>query len=378
MINVFQPSLGNEELKKIEEVFASNWLGKGKLVNEFENKFAGHLGTEWKNIKSTNCCTEGLFSSMKILDVKEDEEVIMPTISFVGAANAVCANKSKLVFCDVDKRTLNVTAKDIEKKITNKTKAILLLHYGGVPCDMDEIMEMAECYKIPVIEDSACSVASKYKGKSCGTMGDIGIWSFDAMKILVCGDGGALYIKDEEKADYAEKLLYFGLESKTGYSNTVDSKWWEFEISQFGHRSIMNDVTAAMALVQLERLDGFIQRRKEIHQMYNAGLADLDWLDLPLAIKEDCESSYYFYHIQVEKGKRDLLASYLREKGIYTTFRYYPLHWVSLYGHKSEVFENAEYAANNTLCIPIHQSLKNEEVVYIIEQIRAFGEKYNM
>lgn len=378
MINVFQPSLGNEELKKIEEVFSSNWLGKGKLVNEFENKFANYLSTDCKNIKSTNCCTEGLFSSMKILEIKEDEEVIMPTISFVGAANAVCANKSKLVFCDVDKRTLNVTAKDIEKKITNKTKAILLLHYGGIPCEMDEIMEMAGSYKIPVIEDSACSVASKYKGKACGTIGDIGIWSFDAMKILVCGDGGALYIKDEERAKFAEKLLYFGLESKSGYSNTVDSKWWEFEISQFGHRSIMNDVTAAMALVQLERLDGFIQRRKEIHQMYNEGLAELNWLDLPQTIKENSESSYYFYHVQIKKDKRDLLASYLREKGIYTTFRYYPLHWVSLYGQKSEVFENAEYAANNTLCIPIHQSLKDEEVIYIIEQIRAFGKKFDL
>lgn len=378
MINVFQPSLGNEELKKIEEVFSSNWLGKGKLVNEFENKFANYLNTDCKNIKSTNCCTEGLFSSMKILEIKEDEEVIMPTISFVGAANAVCANKSKLVFCDVDKRTLNVTAKDIEKKITNKTKAILLLHYGGIPCEMDEIMEMAGSYKIPVIEDSACSVASKYKGKACGTIGDIGIWSFDAMKILVCGDGGALYIKDEERAKFAEKLLYFGLESKSGYSNTIDSKWWEFEISQFGHRSIMNDVTASMALVQLERLDGFIQRRKEIHQMYNEGLAELNWLDLPQTIKEYSQSSYYFYHVQIKKDKRDLLASYLREKGIYTTFRYYPLHWVSLYGQKSEVFENAEYAANNTLCIPIHQSLKNDEVIYIMEQIKNFGKKYNL
>ncbi len=378
MINVFQPSLGDDELKKISEVFSSNWLGKGELVSEFENKFANYLGANTQNIKSTNCCTEGLFSSMKILGIKEDEEVIMPTISFVGAANAVCANKSKLVFCDVDKRTLNVTAKDIEKKITNKTKAILLLHYGGVPCEMDEIMEMARAYKIPVIEDSACSIASKYKSKACGTIGDVGIWSFDAMKILVCGDGGALYIKDEEKANYAEKLMYFGLESKSGFSNAIDNKWWEFEISQFGHRSIMNDITAAMALVQLEKLKGFIQRRKEIHQMYNDALANIGWLDLPYQIKKDCESSYYFYHIQVKNDKRDQLASYLRNKGVYTTFRYYPLHWVSLYGQKNQRFENAEYASNHTLCIPIHQSLKNEEVIYIIEQIKEFGKKFNL
>ena len=378
MINVFQPSLGKEELEKIKEVFDTNWLGKGKKVSEFENKFAEYLGVADKNIKSMNCCSEGLFSSMKILEIKENEEVILPTISFVGAANAVCANKSRLVFCDVDEHTLNATAKSIEEKITDKTRAILLLHYGGVPCEMDEIMEMADSYHIKVIEDSACSVASKYKGKACGTIGDIGIWSFDAMKILVCGDGGALYVKDKERAEYAEKLMYFGLESKSGYTNTVDSKWWEFEISQFGHRSIMNDITATMALVQLEKLTGFIARRKEIHQAYNEGLADVEWLKFPDKISIDCQSSYYFYHIQLQNGKRDELAAYLREKGIYTTFRYYPLHWVSLYGCKNEVFPSAESASNKTLCIPIHQSLKDEEVLYIIEQIKAFGKLYNL
>ena len=373
MINVFQPSLGNEELDSIRQVFESNWLGKGKRVDEFEQKYADYLSVDKRNIHTMTCCSEGLFSSMKILQINPGDEVILPTISFVGAANAVCANQSKLVFCDVDKRSLNVTAKNIERKITSKTKAVLLLHYGGVPCEMNEIMEMADSYHIKVIEDSACSVASKYNGKSCGTIGDLGIWSFDAMKILVCGDGGAIYIKDKNRAEYAEKLMYFGLESKSGFSNTVDSKWWEFEISQFGHRSIMNDITASMAIVQLQRLNGFIERRKEIHNLYSKLLANLQWLELPLRIKDNCESSYYFYHIQMKNNMRDELAMYLRQKGIYTTFRYYPLHKVSMYGCKNEKYENAEYAANHTLCIPIHQTLSDEEVIFISEQIKDFG-----
>lgn len=319
------------------------------------------------------CCSEGLFSSLKVLEINQGDEVIIPTISFVGAANAICANKSKLVFCDVDKRSLNVTAKNIEQKITAKTKAVMILHYAGVPCEMDEIMEMADSYHIKVIEDSACSVASKYKGKACGTIGDLGMWSFDAMKILVSGDGGALYVRDKERAEFAEKLMYFGLESKSGYSNSVDSKWWEFEISQFGHRNIMNDVTAAMALVQLEKLNGFIKRRKEIHELYNKSLKNVSWLRIPDEIGKDRESSYYFYHIQLHNDRRDELAMYLRKQGIYTTFRYYPLHWVSLYGHKNDIYSNAEYAANHTLCIPIHQALKNEEVKYIVEKIKEYG-----
>lgn len=372
MINVFQPSLGEEELKRIESVFKSNWLGKGKLTAEFESQFADYLHVAGKQVRSTNCCSEGLWNSMELFDFQEGDEIILPSISFVGTGNSICAHKLKPVFCDVNERTLNVTAENIEEKITPKTKAVVLIHYGGVPCDMDPILNLAEKYHLRVIEDSACSVSSTYKGRACGTLGDMGMWSFDAMKVLVCADGAALYFKDPEIANRAEKLMYFGLESKSGYSNSVDSKWWEFEISCFGHRSIMNDVTAAMALEQLKKLPSFIDRRKEIHDIYSKELGTEDWLKIPENIPDDCTSTYYFYHIQMEKEEdRDLLAAYLRKNEIYTTFRYYPLHWVKLYG-ATEKLPNTEKAARETLCLPIHQSLSNEEVYYIIEKIKEF------
>ncbi len=374
MINVFQPSLGKEELDRIEQVFASNWLGKGKLNDEFETGFAAHLKTTREHVFTTNCCSEGLFSSMHIFDIHEGDEVIMPSISFVGAGNAVCAAGAKLVLCDVDKRTLNVRACDIEKKITNKTKAIMLIHYGGVPCEMDEIKALAEKHHLYLLEDSACSVSSTYKGQACGTIGDMGMWSFDAMKILVCGDGGMIYLKDPEKKIAAEKWLYFGLESKSGYSNSVDKKWWEYDVSSFGHRSIMNDVTAAMAVEQLKKLPSFIQRRKEITERYNEQLQGLNWLDLPQPLPDYCTSSYYFYHIQVKQdGHRDLLAKYLRDHDIYTTFRYYPLHRVKHYAIQGD-FPNTDYAADHTLCLPVHQSLSNEDVDEVARRIREYGE----
>lgn len=378
MINVFQPSLGSEELERIKDVFSSNWLGKGKLNDEFEEGFAAHLKTTREHVFTTNCCSEGLFASMHIFDIHEGDEVIMPTISFVGAGNAVCACGAKLVLCDVDRRTLNVRASDIEKKITDKTKAIMLIHYGGVPCEMDEIKELADKHHLYLLEDSACSVYSTYKGTACGTIGDMGMWSFDAMKILVCGDGGMIYLKDPERKKQAEKWLYFGLESKSGYSNSVDKKWWEYDVSSFGHRSIMNDVTAAMAIEQLKKLPSFIQRRKQIHEIYDELLKDVSWIDLPPVIPNDCTSSYYFYHIQVKiDGQRDLLAKYLRENGIYTTFRYFPLHRVHHYAIKGS-FPNADYAADHTLCIPIHQSLTDNEVSFIAEKIVEYGKKNSL
>lgn len=372
MINVYQPKLGKEEISAIEKVFESNWLGKGKLTAQFETDFASHLGVDSKQIVSTNCCSEGLFLSMDMFDIHEGDEIILPTCSFVGAANAIKHAGAEIAFCDIDRRTLNATAETIEKAITDKTKAILLIHYGGVSCEMDEIMTLAKKYNLKVIEDAACGVASTYKGQALGTIGDMGMWSFDAMKILVSGDGSMLYFNNEELRNRAEKLMYFGLESKSGYSNSVDKKWWEFEISSFGHRAIMNDITAAMGLEQLKKLPSFIQRRHKIHDMYMEGLKDISWLMLPPEMKDYQTSSYYFYHIQVEGDDRDQLAKYLRDNDIYTTFRYYPLHWVEFYGHSDESYPDAEWAANHTLCLPIHHSLSDDEVSYIIERIRNY------
>lgn len=374
MINVMQPTLGKEELDRIKEVFDSNWIGKGKLVFDFEKAYAEHLGSTQNKVLSTNCCSEGLFSSMHLCDIKAVDEVIVPTISFVGAGNAVCANGSKLVLCDVNPRTLNATPEDIEKVITNKTKAILLHHYGGVPCEMDRIMQLADLYGLKVIEDCAPGVCSSYKGQAIGTFGDIGMWSFDAMKILVCGDGAILHFKNPELRAKADKWLYFGLEAKSGYENSVAQKWWEFDISCYGHRAIMNNVTAAMALEQLKKLPDFMNKRANVHKMYNEGLKDLTWIDLPLPIEEDCKSSYYFYHIQLKNGKRNELARYLRERGIYTTYRYFPLHRVHYYGVNGS-FPNADYAADNTLCLPMHQSLTTNEIEMIIGIIKEFGRK---
>lgn len=377
MINVFQPSLGKEELARIEKVFQSNWLGKGKLNDEFEKGFAQHLNVDRKHIFTTNCCSEGLFTSMHMFDIKPGDEVIMPTISFVGAGNAVCNAGAKLVLSDVDPRTLNVRASDIEPLITKNTKAVMFIHFGGIPCEMDEILALAKKYNLKVIEDSACSVSSTYKGRACGTMGDMGMWSFDAMKILVCADGSMLYFKDPEMKIKAEKWLYFGLESASGYSNSIDKKWWEYDVSSFGHRAIMNDVTAAMAVEQLKKLPKFIERRKEIHEIYDRELSNISWLDIPEPLKDYCTSSYYFYHIQVKKGERDDVAKYLRDQDIYTTFRYFPLNRVKHYNIRGS-FPNADYAADHTLCLPLHQSLSDNDVAQVIQAIKDYGKKNNL
>jgi aminotransferase len=374
MINVFQPSLRQEELDAVGKVFESNWVGKGKLTDLFEADFARYIGTDRSLIRSVNCCTEGLFQSMNLLGIEPGDEIILPTISFVGAANAVAGSGARPVFCDVDTETLNITAELIEQKITPKTKAVALLHYGGVPCPMDEIVGLLRPKGIALIEDNACSVASRYKGKACGTSGDIGVWSFDAMKILVTGDGGMIYCKDPEMAQRSEKELYLGLLNGSGYSSHGQTTWWEFEISCYGRRAIMNDVASAIGLEQLKKLPNFVSRRKEVHEFYNRGLSDVDWLKIPPQIPSYSESSYYFYWIQMRPDIRDRLAKHLRDNGIYTTFRYYPLHWVKYYQACTSL-PNAEKAAQTTLCIPIHQSLSESDLHKVVSSIREFGNR---
>ena len=374
MINVFQPSLGKEELDELAIVFQSNFIGKGNYVNDFEQGFAKSLKQNPENFFSTTSCTEGIFLSSDIFSFSNKDEIIVPSISFPAIGNAVLSKGSKLVVCDVDRHSLNTASKYIEEKISKKTKAIFLNHYGGVPCDMDPIIELAQAHNIILIEDAACAPKSFYKGQAIGTFGDMGVWSFDAMKILSTGDGAMIYLKDKEILQAAKEFLYLGLpaKEKSGFDKAANENniWWEYEINSFGRRAIMNNIAGAIGCVQLKKLEQFIQRRKEIDSMYREGLSGIEWLELPPKIHKNVKSSYYFFWIQLEK--RDELAKYLLRNDIYTTFRYFPLNRIPLFGNTDSVLRNTKYCMERTLNLPIHQSLTLEDVQKVIDSIRNF------
>ena len=375
MINLFQPNLGEEELALIKDVFASNWLGKGAVVKDFEHKFAENLSSNPEKFLSTTSCTEAIFLSAKLFNFAKGDEIIVPTISFPSVGSAIIESEAKIVFCDVDKHSLNVRAKDIQKVISNKTKAVYITHYGGVPCEMDEIMELCNQNKILVIEDSACAVRSFYKGQACGTIGDMGMWSFDAMKTLSTADGGMMYIKDVDKRIEAEENLYLGLpvKSKSGLDSSSENaaNWWEFEMNRTGRRAIMNNVTAAMGLSQLNKLSTFIDKRKNIFEKYTKELESICDIKLPPTPEFKYTSSYYFFWIQTEH--RDELAKFLLDKGVYTTFRYWPLDKIELFSEYAiKDYPNSDYAASHTLNIPLHQSLSDEDVNLIINSIKEY------
>lgn len=375
MINIFEPSLGQEELDALKEVFASNWIGRGEHVLRFEREFAASLQVDAAHFTTTNSCTEAIFLAADLFNFGPGNEIIVPAVSFIAVGNAIVARGATMVLCDVDSRSLNATPELIEGKITPRTRAVFVNHYGGIACDMEPIMALCRERGIAVIEDAACAPRSFYRGRAVGTIGDMGMWSFDAMKIVCTGDGGMIYLRDPEQLVEAKEQLYMGLPNRqtSGIDSAAcgASSWWQFEINRPGRRAIMNNIAGAIGVAQMKKLPGFLARRRQIHEHYERELGCLGWLALPPAIPSDCVSSYYFFWVQL--ARRNDLALALKRKGVYSTFRYWPLHRVDYFGLMGERLPNADLASERTLNLPIHQSLSDHDVNLIVETIREFG-----
>lgn len=374
MINVFQPELRDEEWAAVKAVMASNWTGRGHITDRFEAEWAGHLRVDRAQVTSVTCCTEGLFQTVALAGVAPGDEVIMPSISFVGAGNAVVAAGGGVRFCDVEPRSLNPTLAHIEARLSPRTRAVLVTHYGGVGIrDTQAIAELCRSRGIVLIEDAACAPASTLPdGAACGTAGDFGVWSFDSMKMISTGDGGMIFCRDPERARALQLDLYLGLGTTSAISKTGD-RWWEFDVARPGRRAIMNDLLSAIGLEQLKKVSSFASRRQAIARAYADGLRGFNWLQPPLDSLHAAGSVPYFYWVQTEPDLRNRLASFLREHQVYVTFRYYPLHRLPLYRHDRTALPGTEAAANSTLLLPMHQGLSDADVATVLSLIGDFA-----
>ena len=373
MIQVFQPSLGARELAAVREVFESNWLGRGARTADFEARFAEYQQASAGSMIGITSASEGLFIAAEVLGWSAGDEVVMPSISFVAAASAVSRVGARPTFCDVNQATLNATVSDIERVLTPRTKAVIVNHYGGLPADMEVIAALCRARNITIIEDAACAVGSRLNNRAAGTFGDIGVWSFDAMKVLVTADGGMLYAADDTLARALRQATYLGLpvETGTGMSKSrFGGRWWEFEIESFGRRIAMNDVTAAIGLVQLDRIQDLLRRRAEVAARYDAGLSAVPGLRTPPPTPAGVDHTHYLYWIQLER--RDELARHLLEHDIYSTFRYWPLHRVNRFAHSGPALPASDRAAATTLNLPCHQDVSDADVDRIVDLIGAF------
>lgn len=374
MINVFEPAVGPEDIGHLREVFESRWLGYGARSRELEEKVAERFHLEPEGTAFVTSGTAALFLAAATLDLGPGDEVVMPSISFVGAANAVAERGATVRFCDVDPVTLNPTADHVRAALSDRTRAVVVLHYGGQPGSIKDIAQVCRDWDVALIEDAANAIGSSVDGQPCGTFGDLAIWSLDPMKTITSGEGGILYARDPAMAQRARNLAYHGLSSMSGFSasETRNRAWWEFDVHGPGRRDLGNDITAAIGLSQIKRLDEFLWHRQDLVNHYRRNLRLLPQVTLPRSLPTTHVSGNYMFWIQVEPDVRDQLAAHLLSRGIYTTFRYHPLHTVALYNSTHTDLPGAVSAAARTLVLPLHNNLTHGQVDEITTTIGAF------
>jgi len=367
MISVFGSRVGKEEIANVTAVMESQWMGFGGKVSEFEGLFAKRLGLE--HFAMVDSGSNALYMAVTLLDLPPGSDVIVPAFTWVSCAQAVILAGHKPVFCDVELDTLNVSRATVEAAVTENTKAIMVVHFAGKPVDMDPILELG----LPVIEDAAHAVDSSYYGRPCGGIGDVGIYSFDAVKNLTTGEGGGITARRAELIERAKILRYCGI-GKSGFEAAASSaggksRWWEYNIQEPFIKMLPTNIAAAIGLAQLEKINDLQAYRKKIWDIYQSEFVDVSWIMRPPDAEKHEKHSYFTYVIRVPD--RDKLAKYLFDADIYTTLRYHPLHLNSLYGSTASL-KNCETLNEDSLSIPLHPNLTLDQVSLIVETIRKF------
>jgi perosamine synthetase len=366
MIPVYRPYYDEKEMKYLKEVIESGWWGMGPKTVEFEEKFAKYIGTRYA--LGLNSETAALHLALMCINV-QDAEVISPSMTFVSTNHAILYNGGIPVFCDVEYDNLNVTAQEIEKLITDKTKAIIVVHYGGYACDMDSIIELARAHNLYVIEDCAHACGGKYKDKMLGSIGDFGCFSFQAVKNLSTGDGGMITTNNEEWAKRIKKLRWVGISKDTFERGAGNSYDWFYDVTELGFKYHMNDIMAAIGLAQLEKIEWMNDKRRYWSSRYRESLKDISVINCP-PVKD-----YMFpacHNFVIKSERRDELRKVLMEKGITTGVHYYPNHLFDMYKDYYRNLPITESVWNNLVTLPLYPDLEEEDFQLIIKTIRDF------
>lgn len=378
MIPFNKQNLFGKELEYIKDAFENGKVsGDGKytkLCSAFmENVFSAN------KVLLTTSGTHALELAALLLDLEPGDEVIMPSYTFVSTVNAVILRGAVPVFCDIRKDNLNIDETKIESLITEKTRAIIPVHYAGVACEMDSIMDLADKYNLFVIEDAAQGVNAKYKGRYLGTIGHLGCYSFHETKNYSMGEGGAIVINDKSFRERAEIIREKGTNRSKFFRGEVDKYTWV----DLGSSYLPSDINAAVLWCQLEHLDEIQEKRMEIFETYFKGLLDLQnsgKLRLPVINSFAEHNAHMFYVLLNSEEERDSLMKFLKENGVHSVFHYIPLHTGSFYEKNfgSVSLPVTEILSARLLRLPVYYDLDLESVTRICNLVsRYFFERSN-
>ena len=373
--------LGEDEINAVNDVLRSRWLSMGPVTAEFEAQFAEMVGV--KHAFAVTNCTAALHLAHMALGAAPGDTVICPSLTFVATANAIRYTGATPVFADITSADdLNISPDDIESKIDDTTKGICIVHYGGYPCDMDRILDIAKAHQLYVVEDVAHAPGAAYAlaerhaqgapgWQSCGSIGDIGCFSFFSNKNITTGEGGMVTTHDDALAEKIRVLRSHGMTSLTWDRDRGHT--FSYDVVDLGYNYRIDEMRAAIGLVQLNKLEDNNQKRRTAKQIYDNLLANIDEIDVPFSHHQGI-SSYHILPIILHSSQRPRFMEFMKSKGIQTSIHYPLIHHFSDYQKSGRTphLPVSEDLAQRLVTLPLYPAMTREQIVYTVDAIKAW------
>lgn len=372
------PDIGEEEIRAVVECLRSGWLTTGPKTKQFEREFATYLGGGDIEAISVNSATAGLHLALEALDIGPGDEVIVPTLTFTATAEVVRYLGADPVLVDVDPVTLNISVDAIRAAITSRTKAIMPVHYGGLPCEMDKITELARENKLYVVEDAAHAFPARFRGKLIGTLSsDATVFSFYANKTITTGEGGMIVTRNANIAERMKIMRIHGINRDVFDRYVSKQPSWYYQVVAPGFKYNLTDIASAIGIQQLYKIGRFLARRQELAARYCEELRGLPVV-LPADAKDDGVHAWHLFVVRLNEELaigRDELIQALSERGIGTSVHYIPLHqhpyWKQTYRTQPEQFPVAEAAYRTMLSLPLYTKMTDEDQERVISALKG-------
>ncbi len=368
-----KPFISEEEINEMVDTLRSGWLSMGPKTIKFEEEFNKYIGA--KKSVAVNSWTAAGHLTLEAFGIEKGDEVIVPTMTFPATAEIVCYFGAKPVIVDVDENTLNISLEEIEKAITPKTKAIIPVHYGGQPCDLDEIQQIAKAHNLKVLEDAAHSLPATYKGKKIGTISDVTCFSFYATKTLSTGEGGMICTNDMEIAERCAIMRLHGI-NRDAWKRYSESGSWYYEVVAPGYKYNFTDLQASLGLPQLKKVDMMWESRKSIASKYMEAFKDLDLITLP-TIKSDRESSWHLFPVRINlemvtKNRAQIIEE-LKTNNVGVGVHFMPVHQHLYYSETFNLddknFPVASASFPRLMSLPIYPGMNENSVEKVITTV---------
>jgi perosamine synthetase len=360
---LFHPYISKNSFKNVKKVLSGRWIGQGPLVDKFENNFKSMFAKK-NYCLSTGSGTDALHLSYILSGLKKGDEVIAPLFTCTATNIPFLYMGVKIKFADIDPLTMNISIQSVKKLITKKTKAIVCMHYGGLPCDLDELLKISKKNKIPLVEDAAHALGATFNGKPIGSISDFTMFSFQAIKHITTADGGMLCIKNKKLINKAKRIRWFGIDREKKQKAT-----WENDIYEVGYKYQMTDLGASVGLEGLKDFKKILNHRKNIFNTYLDKLSKNK--NILCVNKDDGKRTHAAWLFTIISRKKDLIQKKLREKRIETNQVHFRNDKYSIFKKfvKGKKYPNMDYAENKYLAIPVHHKVSIQKAKYIADLI---------